>query len=145
MKQKASDGVETFNAASSGTVLVAWPDAPLKTHESASIRAQALVTCTAGEIDSDWSTRTSVKAALFEPHNWSTAISCGTTNEAKHPDGRNTCLEWFRNIFNFTEIGTRSKLYLTEMGIYEALLNGERIGGEYLAAGRTASQHRVQF
>ncbi len=63
-------------------------------------------------------------------------ISCA--QEERHP--------WFYKGFSIPETGhiKKARLYITGLGLYEAYLNGEKVGDEFLTPGCTSYQHWVQ-
>ena len=51
----------------------------------------------------------------------------------------------FRKVWRLEKPLRRAKLYLTALGVYEARLNGRRVGGFVLAPGWTAYRKRLQY
>ena len=51
----------------------------------------------------------------------------------------------FRKEFTSTKKIKMATLYITTLGMYEAYLNGERIGQDYLTPGWTSYNHRLQY
>ena len=65
-------------------------------------------------------------------HDWITA-----------PDHGDICLV-FRRTFQSTKTVKHARLEITALGVYEAVLNGKRVGDYVLAPGWTSYQHRLQ-
>ena len=61
----------------------------------------------------------------------------------KSPDRGDICTT-FRKAFVLSKPVADARLYITALGVYEAALNGERIGDFILAPGWTSYEHRVQ-
>ncbi|MBQ9084053.1 MAG: family 78 glycoside hydrolase catalytic domain [Clostridia bacterium] len=51
----------------------------------------------------------------------------------------------FKKTFNFTKKIKRATLYISALGIFEAFINGRRVGGDYMAPGWTNYKKRVQY
>ncbi|MCA9310557.1 MAG: alpha-L-rhamnosidase N-terminal domain-containing protein, partial [Phycisphaerales bacterium] len=56
-----------------------------------------------------------------------------------------TSLPYLRKRFEVGEGVARARLYVTALGVYEAWLNGERVGDEHMAPGWTDYRERVQY
>jgi alpha-L-rhamnosidase len=54
-------------------------------------------------------------------------------------------VDCFRKIFFISKAVTHARLYITSCGLYEARLNGERIGSFVLAPGSTDYRYRLQY
>ncbi|TPX16180.1 uncharacterized protein E0L32_004175 [Thyridium curvatum] len=150
IKRAGAAEPKTFTAATDSTVLVPWPDAPLRSAEAAQVRVRSLGKADAGESNSEWSDWAAVEAALLDKSDWvAKAITAPERTDAPHPDENGTRPWRFRKTFEVApgrkKKGARSRLYITALGVYEAYLNGERVGDECLAPGWTAFQHRIQF
>ena len=51
----------------------------------------------------------------------------------------------FRKIFALTDKIKSAKLYISALGIFEAFINGQRVGGDYMTPGWTNYKKRVQY
>ncbi|MBV9951236.1 MAG: alpha-L-rhamnosidase N-terminal domain-containing protein, partial [Acidimicrobiia bacterium] len=125
------DGLTAERQESSASVLVPWPGEPLGSRQAVPWRVK--VWTDAGE--SDWSELSTVETGLLEPSDWS-AHWIEPAEEERRPDGE-------RPAFVLrTEIEVDglfpARLYATAHGIYEAFLNGVRVGDIELAPGFTA-------
>lgn len=146
VKRSSTEEPKTFTFDKSDTVLVPWPDSPLVSSETASVRVRSLGSCDDGKCDTDWSQWTGVEASLLKQGDWTAkTIVPPTRTDTRHPDENGTRPYRFRKTFTFPEGIVRTRLYITALGVYEVYLNGRRVGDECLAPGWTAYQHRIQF
>ncbi|KAI8221082.1 hypothetical protein K4K54_008068 [Colletotrichum sp. SAR 10_86] len=137
---------EFFHVESSSSVLVPWPDHPLASAATAIIRVKSSGTSGNGQLNTEWSEPATVEAALLSRDDWSATPITAPPRSETHPDERGIRPVRFRKTFTAPELsGGRARLYITALGIYEAYLNGKRIGDEWLAPGWTAYQHRIQY
>lgn len=145
--RRASDqSVQTFHSDGSSTVLVPWPAAALRSAEFASVRVRSHGASDAGELSTDWSNWATVEAALLDASDWmAKTITAPERRDETHPDENGTRPLRLRKTFTAFDKPARSRLYISALGIYEAYLNGQRIGDECLAPGWTSYQHRIQF
>ncbi|CAK9782435.1 putative alfa-L-rhamnosidase [Cutaneotrichosporon oleaginosum] len=126
----------SFKVESSDSVLVPWPDKPLTSRERASISVTAH-----GKDGSSAAAQVNVEAALLQPADWTAqAVSRPTypDNVAKRP-----CL--LRRRFALETLPKTARLYITAMGLYEATLNGQRIGDHVLAPGWQSYSYRLAY
>ncbi len=90
---------------------------------------------------SDWSTPASFRMALLEPSDWKASwIEPGFQEDTVMRPS-----PVFRKEFNTTRKITSAIAYITAHGMYEAEINGKRIGDAYLTPGWTAYKKRVQY
>jgi len=52
---------------------------------------------------------------------------------------------FLRKEFEIRELGKSARLYITAHGLYEAWINGERVGNQYFTPGRTQYDKRLQY
>ncbi|TDZ19674.1 hypothetical protein Cob_v007534 [Colletotrichum orbiculare MAFF 240422] len=135
-----------FRVDSSSTVLVSWPDTDLSSGESATIRVKSNGRGDDGEANTGWSEPFTVEAGLLSQDDWKATPITAPSRSDLHPDERGIRPIRFRKTFDAPNVESgRSRLYITALGIYEAYLNGDKIGDEWLAPGWTAYQHRIQY
>ncbi len=79
---------------------------------------------------------TVLEAGLLEARDWAGRPVGALRNENPHSDQRPPVL--FRREFELPDPIARARLYATAHGLYEAELNGERVGDDMLAPGWTA-------
>ncbi|KAH6988579.1 alfa-L-rhamnosidase [Ilyonectria destructans] len=137
---RGSDGpVNTHRVNSVESQLVPWPENPLGPAEYATVRARAHGQ--PGQCSTPWSDWVQVETGLLGDANWSGAIPIAADwafdhNEAKRPI-------YFRKSFNIQlkEIHS-ARLYITALGLYEAQINGQRVGDHVMAPGWQSYSHR---
>ena len=129
----------TGPVSSGESVLVPWPFAPLASREQLSIRVR--VRGTDGRA-SAWSEPALVEAGLLDPADWTAQfITPDWDEDTSHPQ---PC-PLLRREFTVRQGVRRARLYVTSLGVYEAQINGERVGDHVLAPGWTSYDHRLRY
>jgi alpha-L-rhamnosidase len=131
------DGLATEQQRSASSVLVPWPGDPLGSRRAVTWRVK--VWTDAGE--SAWSEPSTFETGLLEPADWS-ARWIEPVEEERPPHGERPAYV-LRTAFDVERIGP-ARLHATAHGIYEAFLNGARVGDVELAPGFTAYDHNLQ-
>ncbi|MET3511666.1 glycoside hydrolase family 78 protein [Plantibacter flavus] len=135
----------TGRVATGESVLVAWPAAPLRSREVASVRVRVWGTDRgpgqAVEV-SDWSPVATVEAGLLAPGDWVAVPVAADWDEEPESDTRRPPL--LRRGFTVGAGLVSARLYLTAHGVYEAEINGRRVGDEALAPGWTSYASRLR-
>jgi alpha-L-rhamnosidase len=90
---------------------------------------------------SPWSEPNYWEMGLLHPADW-TAQWIKTGNPADTTDG---ACPIFRTSFNLTRPVKSARLYVTSHGIYEAFLNGKKVGIDYFTPGWTSYSKRLQY
>lgn len=118
------------------SVLVDWPSTPL------SARTRATVSVRVQGVDQEWSSWKSVdvETGLLSASDW-TAVPI--TNH-KVPSDIPKRPYRVRKVFRASK-QSRVRLYITALGVYEAYLNGKRIGEDVLAPGWTSYKSRLAY
>ncbi|KAF2414929.1 alpha-L-rhamnosidase [Microbacterium sp. B35-04] len=132
--------VTTYVVDSPEQVLVDWPAAPLRSREIVTVRIAVR-----GE-DGAWSAAsvpTVLEAGLLEPGDWVARPVGAFRNENPHSDERRPSL--VRRGFEVRDDIVRARLYATAHGVYEAELNGERVGDDTLSPGWTVYGRRLRY
>jgi alpha-L-rhamnosidase len=129
---------DTGWVASEQSVLAPWGGPPL--HSGQRVTWQVRVRTDQGE--SDWSETAWVEAGLLEPGDW-TAQWVSPAEPDRAPAGQRPAM-LLRGEFDLPGPVTRARLYATAHGIYEAFLNGRRVGDAELTPGYTAYGQRLQ-
>lgn len=121
-------------------VLVPWPSGRLRSREVVTIRVRVR-----GEDDgwSEASGPTVVEAGLLEPSDWIARPVGAFRNENPHSDERRPSL--VRRGFDVRDGLVRARLYATAHGVYEAELNGRRVGDDTLSPGWTVYGRRLRY
>ncbi|MGN6427169.1 MAG: family 78 glycoside hydrolase catalytic domain [Leifsonia sp.] len=123
---------------SADSVLVPWPDAPLRSGELAVVRVRVRG---AGE-DSEWSAPAEVETGPLDPSGWTaSAVSPGPL--PADADGRPALLRREFTV-DAADAVERALLRVTAHGLFEVELNGVRVGDDALAPGWTPYQHRLR-
>ncbi|MBA2330230.1 MAG: family 78 glycoside hydrolase catalytic domain, partial [Flavisolibacter sp.] len=90
---------------------------------------------------SPWSEPAYWQTALLQPNDWKAKwISIGFAED--------TILRpspLFRKVFTSSKKVTSAVAYITSMGLYEAFINGKRVGDLYLTPGWTSYRNRLQY
>lgn len=150
----------SFTVKSRNNTLVPWPDDPLVSRERARIRVRASGgSCTdptdyegaLSEIQpawTDWTDWIVVEAALLDRSDWQAQFISSSTSTAV--TGADQKTEYFRPIqlrksFMLESKPPRARLYITALGVYEAYINGSKVGDEYMAPGWTSYNKRLQY
>lgn len=89
---------------------------------------------------SAWSQPAWWQMGLLSPHDWKAVWIQPLTAESQgHPS------PLLRKEFNVTRPVTSAIAYITAHGLYEAQLNGQRVGDDCLTPGWTSYNHRLQY
>jgi len=91
--------------------------------------------------ESAWSAVNNWEMALLHQSDW-TAQWIKSTSPADTTNGPSPI---FRTAFNLSKPVKSARLYITSHGIYEAYLNGHRIGNDYFTPGWTSYNKRLQY
>jgi alpha-L-rhamnosidase len=92
--------------------------------------------------ESDWSEPVRLEAGLLAEADW-TARWIGV-DEAERPPKGSRPAYWLRTVFEVPPAG-QARLYVTALGLYEAFLDGRRVGDAELSPGYTQYRARVQY
>lgn len=133
------DGAEVV-ASGSGPdqVLVAWPFEPLGSRE----RVSARVRVRGDQGWSPWSEPTVAEAGLLHASDWSAEPVGAGWDELPDTERRPALV---RRAFTLTRPVAHARLYVTAHGLYEAEINGRRIGDHELSPGWTKYDERLVY
>ncbi|KAH7186588.1 bacterial alpha-L-rhamnosidase-domain-containing protein [Fusarium oxysporum] len=130
-----------FQIESSSSQLVPWPDKDsLKPRQRVSIRIRAFD----GQNVTSWSQGTFYETGLMTRENW----ACQRISSTQLVQGSSSSQ---REQLLCKAFGTRScpitraRLYVVVQGVYEAELNGHRVGDDFLAPGWTVYDNRIRY
>ncbi|MFL9680531.1 family 78 glycoside hydrolase catalytic domain [Streptomyces sp. KL110A] len=131
----------TGRVAGADHVLVAWPDTPLASREPAVVRVRTW----SASVDepSAWSGPSTVEAGLLTPGDWA-AVPVGADWD-EDPAAERRPARVRRHFQTDDRPVERARLYITAHGLYEAEINGTRVGDEALAPGWTVYPHRLRY
>lgn len=121
-------------------VLAPWPGEPLASRERALVRVRVW-TPDAPE-PSGWSDPRTVEAGLLAPTDWQAVPVGAGWDEEPEAERRPARV---RKDFRLDRPVAHARLYVTAHGLYEAEINGRRVGDETLAPGWTVYPHRLRY
>ncbi|KAL2832512.1 bacterial alpha-L-rhamnosidase-domain-containing protein [Aspergillus cavernicola] len=131
---------DTFRVNSSDSVLVPWPSDPLQSGEEATVRVRSFGRQHA---DTPWSDLFTVEPGLLTEEDWQGAAAIASDRPTEEDSPHRPI--YFRKDFSVDEDILSARLYITALGIYEAQLNGERVGDLVLAPGWQSYTHRHEY
>ncbi|MEU2349181.1 glycoside hydrolase family 78 protein [Modestobacter sp. NPDC049651] len=123
---------------SAESVLVPWGAPPLTSRERRTVRVR--VWGTADGEPSAWSDEVVVEAGLLSPADWTAQLV-----QPQLTGAREEAVALLRREFTLDRPVARARLYATAQGVYEAELNGTRVGDSVLAPGWTSYRHRLRY
>ncbi|KAH7355900.1 bacterial alpha-L-rhamnosidase domain protein [Pyrenochaeta sp. MPI-SDFR-AT-0127] len=120
--------------------LVPWPfKNSLRSRQSISIRVR--VRSEHGH-ETAWSKPTFLETGLLHRSDWHCErIAAPWAPHSTGPEPETL----FRSEFSITGVVDKARLYITAQGVYEAEINGERVGDHFLAPGWTSYHGRLQY
>jgi alpha-L-rhamnosidase len=127
---------EVFRVASAEQILVPWPAQPLASREAAQVRVRVW----SGGTASHWSEPATVEAGLLEAADWIARFISPTAL-----GGLDAPAPVLGATFDVPGEVTSARLYATAHGVYEAMLNGRRVGDHVLPPGWTAYADRLRY
>jgi len=127
-----------FNVDTPDSVLITWPDSPLSSQESATVRARAHGK--EGNLSSDWSQPSTVETGLLSTEDWGGAVPIAAERDTEIDGPKRPIL--FRKDFSVNETIASARLYITALGLYVAEINGARVGDHVLAPGYSSYNFR---
>jgi alpha-L-rhamnosidase len=121
-------------------VLVPWPAPPLASRQKRAVSVR--VWGMRAGAPSEWSDPALVEAALLERSDWTAEFITPDRDEDRSADRP----PWlFRRDFHLAQDIESARLYITAHGVYEAEINGARVGDHVLAPGWTSYRHRLRY
>ncbi|MBR1757429.1 MAG: family 78 glycoside hydrolase catalytic domain [Lachnospiraceae bacterium] len=91
-----------------------------------------------------WSEDASFEMGLLSKNDWKARWIMGNYDHSKSGKVRYPA-DCFRKEFEIAGQVTRARLYITACGIYEARINGKKVGDQVFTPGSTAFQKRVHY
>ncbi len=130
---------ETGRIESEDSVLAPWPFAPLRSRERLEVRVRAWGMD--GE-PSEWSERYPVEAGLLDAGDWSASfVTPGWDEDTSNPQPG----PLLRKEFPVGMGVKRARLYVTALGVFEALINGVIVGDHVMDPGWTSYHRRLRY
>ena len=127
---------EVVRVTSAEQVLVPWPAAPLTSREAARVRVRVSGT----GMRSAWSHPAIVEAGLLRAEDWTARFI-----SPRVLGGLGAPAPVLRSALDLPGGVVKARLYATAHGLYEARLNGRRVGDQVLAPGWTSYAHRLRY
>ncbi|MFE9686256.1 family 78 glycoside hydrolase catalytic domain [Streptomyces sp. NPDC006285] len=121
-------------------VLVPWPGPPLNSRERVTVRVRVWTDGSAAP--SPWSGTSTVEAGLLDAQDWA-ALAVGPAWEQEPESDRRPAR--VRKDFTLTKPVAGARLYITAHGLYEAEINGRRVGDDTLSPGWTVYGERLRY
>ncbi|HEY5516329.1 MAG TPA: alpha-L-rhamnosidase N-terminal domain-containing protein, partial [Pengzhenrongella sp.] len=129
------DAAERTVVETDAQLFVPWPGRPLASREVAGVRVRAR--------DDDWSPWSKpvvVEAGLLVPGDWTARFVSPVAGA-----GLDDAAPLLRGTWQVPDGVVAARLYVTAQGLYEARINGVRVGDHELAPGWTSYQHRLRY
>jgi len=124
---------------SADQVLVPWPGRPLESRERAAVRVRVTGEDGAASV---WSQKIVLETGLLQVADWSATPVGASWPEDPDTDRRPPLL---RRDFTLRGEISSARLYATAHGVYEAEINGARVGDDILAPGWTVYDRRIRY
>lgn len=135
----ADEPISVGPNASPDSVLVPWPFAPLASRDRLALRVR--VWGEDGSV-SPWSEPLVAEVGLLEVADWTARF---ITPDWDEDTSQAQPTPMLRQDFEVTGVLTRARLYISALGVFEAYLNGERVGDHVLAPGWTSYPNRLRY
>ncbi len=129
----------TGKITSSESVLVAWTFKPLKSRDRFKLRLRVW---DQSDTASDWSETLEVEAGLLEPSDWTARFITPDWDEDLTKAQPSPLL---RHEFKLGTRVKRARLYITSLGMFEAYLNGSKVGDAVFDPGWTSYHNRLRY
>lgn len=135
----AEQEIKTVTCSASESRLNPWPfDAPLASRQRVSVRVRVYDSTRSGP----WSGPVHLEVGLLNRDDWKCSrIAAPWTRDVERPGPE----LMFRKRFQVDEPASQARLYITAQGVYEAELNGHRVGDHFMAPGWTTYDNRLQY
>ncbi|KAL4866142.1 hypothetical protein BDV12DRAFT_210678 [Aspergillus spectabilis] len=131
--------IASTKEASSSSYLVTWPSPPLVSRQKVAVRVRVWGQ---GRNPTLWSEPAHIEVGLLTRTDWQCtriAAPWGPGTSAPDPE------QLYRRDFHFESSVIKARLYITAQGVYEAEINGTRVGDHFMAPGWTTYDGRLQY
>lgn len=125
------ESTTSHSADTSDSLYISWPEDPLASRERATVRARAHGK--EGQESTPWSDWVSVETGLLDEEDWQGAVPIAAERETELGEPKRPI--YFRKDFSIEGPVASARLYITGLGLYEAEINGKRVGDLVLAPG----------
>ncbi len=133
-------GTSVTRVMSPDQVLVPWPGDRLRSRER--VRTRVRLAGPEGDFGS-WSPPAGIEAGLLDPADWLAVPVGGSWAEDPDSDDRRPAI--VRREFNVDQEPVSARLYATAHGLYEAEINGRRVGDDAMSPGWTVYPRRLRY
>ncbi|KAJ5928701.1 alfa-L-rhamnosidase [Penicillium verhagenii] len=135
-----------YSAMSEQSLLLEWPEEPLRSRESASVRVRAYTTAGISSYSpTPWSMWATVEASLLSRDEWvAQMISSSVLVQNDEPIRPSRFRKTFDIPADRGEVEA-ARLYITAHGVYKAFINGAPISEDEMAPGWTSYNERLNF
>ncbi|CAI6089467.1 unnamed protein product [Clonostachys chloroleuca] len=131
LEVKRANRSRVFSVISGDSLYLKWPDTPLEVTERAFVRVRAHGS--ARQPSTEWSDWAVVETGLLSEEHWAGAMPIGATRESELGSSKRPI--YFRKDFQIPHGIQTARLYITALGLYEAKINGSKVGDLVLAPG----------
>jgi alpha-L-rhamnosidase len=131
---------EVFEVSSPEQILVAWPGSALTSRERADVRISVRGGDGAWSAPGPWAR---VEIGLLEPADWIAGPVGAIREENPASDRRRPSL--VRRAFSVRPGLVHARLYATAHGVYQAEINGRRVGEDVLSPGWSVYRERLRY
>lgn len=131
----------TVQVESSVSSLVPWPAEPLQSRQrcAVSVRVKGK-----GHTDfTEWSEEVWLETGILERSGWKAKFVSAPWSDKDNNKPKPEDL--FRKTFSLGQNVQSARLYITAQGVYEAEINGRRVGDHFLAPGWTCYDDRLNY
>lgn len=132
------------------SLFIPWPSKPLKSRETATVRVKVAGTSDKGESTTEWTSEQHVEAGLLQQSDWHAKFITSTQQTPK--DKPHRPIRFRSPAFQIDAKDKlsgnerpRARLYITSLGVYEAHINGTRVGDLQMTPGWTSYNHRLPY
>ncbi|KAK5044660.1 hypothetical protein LTR84_010552 [Exophiala bonariae] len=139
IQRDVNNDVEIFAADTAQSLYVEWPTRPLQSQESAILSVRAL---SHQSIWTAWSEPVQIETGLLDPADWKCSLIQAT---ATTKEGEPLRPVRFRRDFHIQGPVRKARLYITAHGVYEASINGAKVGDHVLAPGWTSYDYELPY
>lgn len=130
---------ETGRTESEDSVLIPWPFAPLHSRDRLEVRVRVWGV---DGVATDWSDRYPLEAGLLDAADWSARfVSPGWDEDTTRPQPG----PLLRKEFRVRPGVVQARLYVTSLGVFEALINGMAVGDHVMDPGWTSYDRRLRY
>lgn len=139
----SSKDVKSVRVVSAESHLVPWPfpNDPLRSRERCSVRVRAWGKTRLYPFA--WSDSAFLEIGLLQRTDWTSKLISAPWAE-ENPDEPQP-EDLFRKGFSLQPKPRSARLYITSLGVYEAQINGKRVGDYFLAPGWTSYHGQLQY